>query len=156
MDDRSIDRTNLESPVTEPNSPDPALESFYRQQLQQLYVDPSLAFAAHGGTESDTACGTAAEQIQAEEADGYEFNLFTRSSASGLASVGTSNGPQRITLRSPSPADDGLGCTGEGRPDNYYFTGDTGLELAKQYTQAAVSGQDVIEGLKKSWVCYMC
>ena len=156
MDDRSIDRTNLESPVTEPNSPDPALESFYRQQLQQLYADPSLAFAAHGGTESDTACGAAAEQIQGDESDGYEFHLFTRSFASGLVSVGTSNGPQRITLRSPSPADDGLGFTSGGRPDNYYFTGDTGVELAKQYTQAAVSGQDVIEGFRRSWVCYIC
>ena len=156
MDERSIDRTNLESPVTEPNSPDPAFESFYRQQLQQLYADPSLAFTAHGGTESDTACDTAAEQIQGDEADGYEFHLFTRSFASGLASVGTSNGPQRITLRSPSPADHDLGFTSGGRPDNYYFAGNTGVELAKQYTQAVVSGQDVIEGLKRSWVCYMC
>ena len=155
MDDRSIDRTNLESPITEPNSPDPALESFYRQQLQQLYVDPSLASAARDGTESDTARGAAAEQIQDEEGDGYEFHLFTRSSASGLASVGTSNGPQRITLRSPSPADNSLGFASGGRPDDYYFTGNTALELAKQYTQAAVSGQDVIEGLKRSWVCYM-
>ena len=156
MDDRSIDRTNLASPVTEPNSPDPALETFYRQQLQQLYADPSLALAAHGLTESDTACGAAAEQIQDDEADGYEFHLFTRSSALGLASVGTSNCPQRITLRSPSPADGGLGFERGGRPDKYYFTGDTGLELAKQYSQAAVSGQDVIESLKRSWVWYMC
>ena len=156
MEDRSIDRTNLESPVTEPNSPDPALKSFYRQQLQQLYADPSLVFAADGGTELDTACGAAAEQIQADEEDGYEFHLFSRSSASGLPSVGTSNGPQRIALRSPSPADSGLGFKSGGRPDNYYFTGNTGLELAKQYAQAAVSGQSVIEGLKRSWVCYVC
>ena len=155
MDDRSIDRTNIESPVTEPNSPDLALESFYRQQLQQLYADPSLAFAAHGGTEPDTACGAAAKQIQDDDVDGYEFRLFTRTSALGPASVGKSNGPQRITLRSPSPAHGGLGFESGGRPDSYYFTGDTGLELAKQYTQAAVSGQDVIEGLKRSWVCYM-
>ena len=156
MDERSIDRTNLESPVIEPNSPDLALESFYRQQLQQLYADPSLAFAAHGGTESDTACGATAKRIQDDDADDYEFHLFTRSSALGLASVGKSNGPQRITLRSPSPADGGLGFESGGRPDNYYFTGDTSLELAKQYTQTAMSGQDVIEGLKRSWVCYMC
>ena len=156
MDDRSIDRTNLDSPVTEPDSPDPALESFYRQQLQQLYADPSLAFATHGGTESDIACGTDAEQIQDGEANDYEFHLFTKSSALGLASVGTRNGPQRITLRSPSPGDGGLGFKSGGRPDNYYFTGETGLELTKQYTQAAVSGQDIIEGLKRTWVCYMC
>ena len=156
MEDRSIDRTNLESSVTEPNSPDPALESFYRQQLQQLYAEPSLAFAADGGTELDTVCGAAAEQLQGDEEDGYEFHLFTRSSALGLASVGTSKGPQRIALRSPSPADSGLGFKSRGRPDSYYFTGDTGLELAKQYAQAAVSGQNVIESLKSSWVCYVC
>ena len=156
MNDHSIDRTNLESPVTEPSSPDLALESFYRQQLRQLYADPSPAFAAHGETESDTACAAAAEQIQRDDPDGYEFRLFTRSSAWGQASVGTSNDPQRITLRSPSPADGGLGFKIGGRPDNHYFTGDTGPELAKQFAQAAVSGQDVIDGLKRSCVCYMC
>ena len=156
MYDRSIDRTNLESPVSEPNSQDPTLESFYRQQLQQLYADPSPSLAPHGEIDPDTACTAAAEQIFDDEADGYEFHLFSRSSALGLASVGTSNDPHRITLRSPSPADGGLGSKSGGRPDNHYFTGDTGLELAKQYAQAAVSGQDVIEGLKRSWVCYVC
>lgn len=156
MDDHSIDRADLESLITEPNSPDPVLESYFRQQLQQRYADPSQALAASGGTEIDTAHGAISEQPQSDNGEVYDFPLFARPSASGPASVGLNNGPQRITLRSPSPARDSLGLIGEGRPDEYYFAGDTGPELTAQYTQAAVSGQDIIEGLSMRWVCCLC
>ena len=150
-----MDRADLESLITEPNSPDPVLESYFRQQLQQRYADPSQALAASGGTEIDTVYGATPEQPQGDKGEEYDFQLFARPSASGLASVGQNNGPQRITLRSPSPARDGLGFVSGGRPDKYYFTDDTGPELAEQYTQAAVSGQDIIEGLSMRWVCYL-
>ena len=156
MDDHSIDRADLESLITEPNSPDPVLESYFRQQLQQRYADPSQALAASGGTEVDTVHGATSEQTQGEKGEEYDFPLFARPSASGPASVGLNNGPQRIILRSPSPARDGLSLLSGGRPDKYYFAGDTGPELAEQYTQAAVSGQHIIESLSMRWVCCLC
>ena len=156
MDDHSIGRADLESLITEQNSPDPVLESYFRQQLQQRYADPSQALAASGGTEIDTAHGAISEQPQSDKGEVYDFPLFARPSASGPASVGLNNGPQRITLRSPSPARDSLGLISGGRPDEYYFAGDTGPELTEQYTQAAVSGQDIIEGLSMRWVCCLC
>ena len=156
MDHGSIDRTDLESPTTEPNSPDPVLESYYLQQLQQRYADPSQALTANGGAESDENYGAAPARVQVDKGEQYEFRLFTRPSASGPASVGISNGPQRVTLRSPSPAGDALGITSKGRPDKYYFAGVTCPELAEQYTRAAVSGQDIKEGLNMRWVCDFC
>lgn len=156
MDDHSIDRADIESLITEPNSPDPVLESYFRQQLQQRYADPSQALVASGGTEIDTAHGAISEQLQSDKGEVYDFPLFARPSASGPASVGLNNGPQRITLRSPSPARDSLGLISGGRPDAYYFAGDTGPELTEQYTQVAVSGQDIIEGLSMRWVCCLC
>ena len=156
MDDHTIDRADLESLITEPNSPDPVLESYFRQQLQQRYADPSQALAASGGTEIDTAHGAVSEQPQSDKGEVYDFPLFARPSASGPASVGLNNGPQRITLRSPSPARDSLGLISGGRPDEYYFAGVTGPELTEQYTQATVSGQDIIEGLSMRWVCCLC
>lgn len=149
MADQSIDRTDLESSNSEPNSPDPVLESYFRQQLEQLYADPSQPLAANSGTESVKLGETTVEQD--EEEDEYDFRLFKRPLASGPASVGTSNDPKRIALRSPSPVDDESGFTSGGRPDKYYFTGDKGAELAEQYARAAVSGQDIIEALKMRW-----
>lgn len=153
MVDRSIGRTDLVSPISEPNSPDPVLESYFRQQLEQLYADPSQALATNDGTEVDQIRGASVEQVQTEDREEYDFRLFTRPHASGTASVGASNGPQRIAIRSPSPAGGESGFTSAGRPDNYYFAGDTGAELAEQYARAAVSGQDIVEGLKMRWVC---
>ncbi|KAF6230880.1 hypothetical protein HO173_010996 [Letharia columbiana] len=151
MDDRSIGRTDLVSPISEPNSPDPVLESYFRQQLEQLYADPSQALATNDGTEVDQIRGASVEQVQTEDREEYDFRLFTRPHASGTASVGASNGPQRIAIRSPSPAGGESGFTSVGRPDKYYFAGDTGAELAQQYARAAVSGQDIVEGLKMRW-----
>lgn len=155
MDSRSVELTDLESPTTEASSlGDPLLESYYLQQLQQQYADPSQALAANGGAELDVTHEATSEQAQGEKAEQYDFRLFTRPSALGPASVGTSNGPQRVTLRSPSPVGDALGLTIRGRPDEYYFSGVTSPELAEQYTRAAVCGQEIIEGLNMRWVCH--
>ncbi len=144
MPDRSIDRTALESPTTEPSSPDPVLESRFRQQLEQRYADPLDASVGNDGTDVDGAV----EQAPSDGEEGeYDFRLFARPA---VASIGA----QRITLRSLSPAAGReSGLTGRGRPDGYYFTGATGPELVEHYARAAVSSGDVIEGLGVRWVC---
>ncbi len=142
MPDRSIDRTALESPTTEPSSPDPVLESRFRQQLEQRYADPLDASVGNDGTDVDGAV----EQAPSDREE-YDFRLFARPAVAPT-------GAQRITLRSASPAAGReSGLTGSGRPDGYYFTGATGPELAEQYARAAVSSGDVIEGLGVRWVC---
>lgn len=152
MGDRSIGRADIESSTTEPNSPNPALETYYRQQLEQLYAEPSEAVAANDGAELGNIGGATTESVQGEDEEEYDFRLFKRPSELGPASVGASNVLQRIALRSPSPASGESAFANGRRPDEYYFTGDTGRELAEQYAQAAVSGQDIMEGLKMRWV----
>ena len=152
MDDHSIGRADIESPTFEANSPDPVLETYFRQQLEQLYAGSSQALAASDGTEVDNHGETTVEHVPGEAEEEYEFRLFTRPSASGPALVGANNVPQRIALRSPSPAGRESGFTCGRRPDEYYFAGHTGAELAEQYARAAVSGQNIIEGLKIRWV----
>lgn len=151
MDDHNIDRIDIGLSATGPNSPDPVLAAYFRQQLEQLYADPSPALVANDATESGDVGGTTVEQIQGEDEEEYDFRLFARPSTSGPASVGTNNVAQRIALRSPSPAGGESGFTCEGRPTEYYFAGHTGAELAEQYYRAAVSDQDVVEGLKMRW-----
>ena len=147
MVERSIGRAEIESSTTEPNSPDPILETYFRQQLEQLYADPSQAFIANDRTEFNNHDNATVEKVQGEVEGEYDFRLFTK------PSVGASNVPQRIALRSPSPARGVSGFTTSGRPDKYYFAGHTHAELSREYERAAVSGQDVIEGLRIRWVC---
>ena len=153
MGDRSIGRIDLDSSTSEPNSPDPVLESYFLQQLEKLYADPSQALAASDGTQKDKDDQAIAENAKDNGDEEYEFRLFRRSLVSGPELIGTSSGPQRIALRSPSPACDGPHFVNGGRPDKFYFSGDTSAELAEQYAQAAVSEQDIISGLKRRWVC---
>ena len=154
MDDRSIDRADIGSSTAEPNSPDLVLESYFRRQLEQLYADPSPDLVAKERTElGDSGGATTVERIESEDEKEYDFKLFTRPLTSGPASVGANNVSQRIALRSPSPGDGEAGFTREGRPIEYYFAGHTGAELAEQYSQAAVSDQDIVDGLRMRWVC---
>ena len=153
MGDRSINRIDHESSTSEPISPDPVLESYFRQQLEKLYADPSQALAASEGTQNDKNDQAIAETARDDDGEEYEFHLFRRSLVSGPALIGTSSGPQRIALRSPSPAGDGPGFVNGGRPHEYYFSGDTSAELAEQYAQVALSEKDIISGLKIRWVC---
>lgn len=155
MGDRSIGRADIESSTTEPNSPNPALETYYRQQLEQLYAEPSEALAVNDAIESGNIGGATIQQVPGEDEEEYDFLLFKRPSEPGLASVGASNVLQRIALRSPSPARGESAFANGGRPDKYYFAGDTGRELAEQYAQTAVSGHDIMEGLKMRWVGYL-
>ena len=152
MEDQRIDRTDLASPKVEQNSPDPVLESVFRQQLEQLYADPSDALATNCGIKADKISRDTGEHVKGEE-DEYDFRLFTNSSRLGSTSDGASKAPRRITLRSPSPADSGLAFAGRGPPDGYYFAGHTDAQLTEQYVRAAVSSQDVIGGVKIRWVC---
>ena len=152
MGDRSIGRADIESSTTEPTTPNPAIETYYRQQLEQLYAEPSEALAVNGASDLGNIGGATTEQAQGEDEEEYDFRLFKRPSES----VGASNVLQRIALRSPSPASGESAFANGGRPDKYYFAGDTGRELAEQYTQAAISGQDIMEGLKMRWVgCFV-
>ena len=66
---------------------------------------------------------------------------------------GEEQGPQKISLRSPSPASGESGFVRTERPATYYYTGETSAERAEQYRIAAVSGEQLLQGLGTRWVC---
>ena len=166
MEGRSITRTDLVSPDPEPNkNPDPILESYCRQRLEELYADSSSSDEALNEEKDGNEVNPARRATPLEEAPGdrtngeeYKFRLFARPPA---LSVDASSVHRRmITLRSLSPAVGGNGLgrsssASRGRPDDYYFAGETSAELAAQYAHAATSGQEIIEGLKRRWVCFV-
>ena len=72
------------------------------------------------------------------DADALDFRLFTRSAHY------TSS---QVVLRSPTPQLGDPGFVTE-RPRNYYFANQLDHEKAKEYEQAAISGEAVIAGLQ--------
>lgn len=147
----SILRADLEtkSESDEPSSPDPVLQAELRKRLEHTYAALSLAEGDTGGrTQEYTANVEWHADTDGEE---YDFRLFAKSSQSGKRD-GVHEEPQRIVLRSPSPVNGRSGFRNGGRPKKYYFTGTPSVDSVEQYRQAAVSGEELIAGLKTRWV----
>ncbi len=87
-----------------------------------------------------------------EDNAAYEFRLFAGSTGN-RPSNRPDNGLQRITLRSPTPLNSEPGFLRPQRPDGHYFSGDKSSEMAERFSSVAVSGEQVLEGLKMRWVC---
>ncbi|KAL9101513.1 MAG: hypothetical protein Q9163_003239 [Psora crenata] len=85
------------------------------------------------------------------DADGYDFRLFARPTKAQQGPAAPKSAVQRVVLRSPTPARGEPGFIISRRADHFYFTGSTSSEQAEQYRQAAVSGEDLMAGLKTRW-----
>ena len=92
------------------------------------------------------------EQNTSHEDEAYSFRLFAKSGVPG-PQEGEEQGPPKISLRSPSPASGEPGFVHTERSVTYYFTGETSAERAEQYRIAAVSGEQLLQGLGTRWVC---
>lgn len=134
-------------------SPDPTLETRFRSQLQQSYAEEHHQVALeHGELSPQGNLSSTNEPPRDEDEAAYEFRLFA-----GLSGFGPSesqgNGLQRITLRSPTPLNGEPGFIRPQRPEGYYLTGAGSVGQAEQFSAAAVSGEQVLKGLKTRWVC---
>lgn len=130
---------------------DEALEARFREQFQDLYDTPVVGIAP---VDEDIAVDDAGvrplDAVDDEQVEDYEFRLFSGSNSKEAA---TSNGAvQRIAIRSPTPTSGDPGFVNPRRPDNYYFTGPLDSERAEQIAAAAISGEEIFQGLKLKWV----
>ena len=100
---------------------------------------------------------TSHAQVPGDKTDeSFDFRLFAKSSqslAENLPSLNAGENLPKIILRSPSPANKEPGFFNPSRPEEYYFTGFSNVEQADRFRQSAVSGEHILGGLEKSWVC---
>jgi len=151
----SVRRTDLESRSSSEGrcSPDPTLETRFRAQLQQSYAEEHQQVGLKDVEwSSQGKLSSIVEPPRDEDEAAYEFRLFAGSSGIG-PSKSQGNGLQRITLRSPTPLNGEPGFIRPQRPEGYYFTGPGSVEQTERFSAAAVSGEQVLEGLKTRWVC---
>lgn len=131
------------SSSTEPS----ALDTTSREQLEKSYHYKLRDWCVNeNGLDMKTGA-VGGDVIVEPSDDAFQFRLFSKKSA--LAPEA-----QRIVLRSPTPTNQNPGFLVPSRPDSYYFTNASSIKKLQQYQQAAVTGDDIMKGLKVIWVCY--
>ena len=136
------------------STPIDALENSYLEQLQNQFgtlIEPT----ADLGGETLTLPETNVRPSPKAEGDGleeYEFRLFSEPSK-GENATSLGNGPQRIAIKSPPPINGNPEFVVPRRPNDYYFTGPLDATHSEELRAVAVSGEDIMRGLKVRWVC---
>ena len=144
---------DLEASSEDHESIDRALEAQLREHFQPQYVNVITQSQDSQTNRVEDASSNLVERDPNDEDEGYSFRLFARPVVPGLPKA-EEQGPQKISLRSPSPTRGEPGFVKAERPATYYFTGETSEERADQYRQAAVSGEQLLQGRKTRWVNY--
>ncbi len=135
-------RSSTDEPSTLDTTTRKQLEKAYHKKLEILFRDDNdlqIAKASTGDKYVEEPIGI----------DAFEFRLFSTKST-----LAPEDPPlKRIVLRSPTPTNQNPGFLVSTRPDAYYFAPATGAEKIAQYQQAAVTGEEIMKGLKDRWVC---
>lgn len=119
----------------------------YREHLTRHYTAPSepaiydLEFKDEENKSKDL------EQVESNNAEEYEFQLFSKPKQSTQSSI-----TNKVILSSPPPRSRSPDFINGRRPDAYYFTGQLKSELQEQYQEAAISSQQLLQGLDSKWV----
>ena len=150
----SVRRGDLESQGTPsaPSSPNQNLETRFREQLEQLYhlEDHSSETAIAANILNGNGVPPK-ESLQDENNKLYDFRLFAKPIGKE-ESRGVRSDIARIALRTPSPLNGEPGFINPHRPEGYYFTKHPNAEEVQRFHQAAISGEDILEGLRTGWV----
>lgn len=103
---------------------------------------------------NEEAVQTTAETIDVhlDDPEAFEFRLFSKQSASKSSAFNEQNS-RTIVLRSPTPTNTSPGFLIARRPDAYYFMDVAGAQEKKRFENTAVSGEQILMGLKDTWVC---
>lgn len=133
------------------SSTDHALEARFREHLRAVY-DTSIAHITpvdEDVTLEDISIRPG-NGPESDAAEAYEFRLFSGPKAGKAAD--RDSAIQRIAIRSPTPVNGEGGFVVSQRPDDYYFAKPLNDVGAEQIAAAAISGEDILQGLNLRWV----
>lgn len=123
-----------------------------RERLENAYHSQQRDWPLNDGVSEAVRAAGGNTSIQDDDCEAFEFPLFSKKSASAPGNTSF----QRIILRSPTPTNQNPGFLKSQRPVAYYFTDVISPVKAEQYQSAAMTGEDIIAGLKTRWVCHEC
>ncbi len=120
------------------------LEARFRQQVQHTHeTSPQIGISAQGPSQDEGQSG----QVVDEDPVEYDFRLFSKPAVSSRQEDSAKH-IQKIALRSPTPDVSESGFVTAQRPNNFYFTGAPSPCRVQKYSEIAISGEDVLRGLK--------
>lgn len=139
---------SFESLTADPN------ELLQREQLERAYINQQQDWSLNDNNAEQLRI--AAETMDVDhgqnDPEAFEFRLFSKDSAS-KSSASNEQVSRKIILRSPSPTNGSPGFLIPCRPDAYYFTNVVSAEKQEQFESTSVTGEQIIKGLKDTWVC---
>ena len=134
-----------ESPSSEHSNSDLIWE--YRKHLTRHYTAPSEPAIYGIDIKDEENKSRDLERAESKKAEEYEFQLFSKSQQPTQSTI-----RKKVILRSPSPPSGRPDSINVRRPDTHYFTGELKRELQEQYQEAAISSQQLLQGLESRWV----
>ncbi|MCJ1253457.1 hypothetical protein MMC24_001269 [Lignoscripta atroalba] len=149
---KPIRRADLNSHSTspEPSLPDTTIEARLREQLNLEYALPDKILDRTTPVQQQLDTQTVPND-GGEDADIFEFRLFSKSTSKPLHTNERAGVPLRVNIRSPSPCVGEPGFLRPRRSDTYYFKGDPSVEEKEQYRSAAVSGDEITRQISVRW-----
>ncbi|MCJ1461613.1 hypothetical protein MMC07_000210 [Pseudocyphellaria aurata] len=123
-----------------------ASELLLREQFERTYIclQREWSFIDSSAETVETAA-----EARPDDAETYEFRLFSKNSTS-KSSAPNDGMSRKIILRSPTPTNTSPGFLTSSRPDAYYFT-DMAWSRKGRFESTAVAGEEIIKGLKDTW-----
>ncbi|MCJ1422561.1 hypothetical protein MMC29_000441 [Sticta canariensis] len=125
-------------------------ELLLRERLERTFINQQRDWASN--VKNGEPLQTAAETIDVyqDDPDAFEFRLFSKKSAS-KSSASSEQALRKIVLRSPTPTNTSPGFMMARRPDAYYFTDVASAQKKEQFESTAISGEEIMNGLKDTW-----
>ncbi|KAL9000680.1 MAG: hypothetical protein Q9169_000716 [Polycauliona sp. 2 TL-2023] len=143
---KSVRRSELRSRSTSLSSASSEeVKEQWRQKLDLAYRD------AISEQSSFATCGPGvapSENPGDLEEESYEFQLFSQKSTQSGVSISQ---PPRIVLRSPSPETQEPSFVRPERSQDSYFTGTVTLHDQRQFQEAAIEGERVLQESQRAW-----
>ena len=140
-------RADLRSESPSSEHPNLDLRWEYREYLTRHYTAPSEPAIYDLDCKDEESKSKDPEQVESKDSKEYEFQLFSKPKQATQSII-----TNKVILSSPSPPSKSPGFINGRRPDAYYFTGQLKSELKEQYQEAAISSQQLLQGLDSKWV----
>ncbi|KAL6714360.1 hypothetical protein ACLMJK_007783 [Lecanora helva] len=135
---------------------DPSSTSFevrYNERLKQLYPPETLEkYLDFESTDHDNGSASAIPSRNDDE-EVYTFRLFAKTilPTNSTAPESTTDTPNKINLRSPTPVNPEPSFLTPSRPKEYYFTGPPSPKQLTRFHYSAVTTSQILANLKTKW-----
>lgn len=131
-------------------------ELLLREHLERTFINQQRDWSLNVQNADPLQTAADSLDVHQDHPDAFEFRLFFSKKSASKSSVSNEQASRKILLRSPTPTNTIPGFMIARRLDAYYFTDVASAQMKEQFESTAVSGEEIMKGLKDTWVCAYC